>query len=81
MTKNPSRFFSVVSPATVLSAWKNAVAKHWSYKKRKPGRPPLSAEIKMLILKMKKENPLWGTRRIGDELRKLSIQVSHQTIS
>jgi len=30
---------------------------------------------------MKQENPLWGARRIRDELKKISIKVSHETIS
>ena len=37
--------------------------------------------LKLLILKLKKENPLWGLRRIRDELHKLFIEVSHETIS
>jgi len=49
--------------------------------KLKPGRPPLSKEAKLLILRLKKENPLWGARRIRDELCKLSIEVSHETIN
>ena len=78
--KNTRSFFTLVSPKTVLSLWKNAIAKYWSYK-RKPGRPPISKAIKELILKLKKENFLWGARRIRDELKKLSIRVSHETIS
>ena len=45
------------------------------------GRPPVSKETRELILKLKKENLLWGARRIRDELKKLSIEVSHETIS
>ena len=80
LAKNPSRFFPLVSTRTVLSAWKNAVATHWS-QKHTPGRPHLSKAVRELILKLKKENPLWGAWRIRDELRKLSISVSHETIS
>jgi len=38
-------------------------------------------ETRLLILKMKRENHLWGSRRIRDELLKLSIEVSHETVS
>ena len=81
-TKHAQKFFSLISPETVLRAWKNAVAKRKAHKhKRKPGRPPLSNEIKELILQLKQENFLWGSRRIRDELLlKLSIKVSHETI-
>ena len=81
VTKNPSRFFSLISPKTILNVWKNAIAGFWSKKRSTPGRPPISKEIKDLILKLKKENFLWGARRIRDELAKLSIEVSHETIS
>jgi transposase InsO family protein len=82
LTKNPSRFFTLVSTKTVLNAWKNAAANHWANfsKKRKPGRPQVSKNTKQLILKLKKDNWLWGARRIRDELNKLSITVSHETI-
>jgi len=65
-------FLSLLSPQTILSAWKKLVSKHWAHK-HKPGRKPLAKSIKALILKMKKENPLWGARRIRDELKKISI--------
>ena len=80
LAKNPSRFFSLFSSRTILTAWKNAIARHWTVR-HKPGRPPLSKAVKELVLKLKKENFLWGARRIRDELKKLSIDVSHETIS
>ena len=80
-THNAKRFFSLVSPKTILSAWKNVISKHWSYPHKSLGKKPLSTALKKLILKLKKDNPLWGARRIRDELRKLSINVSHETIS
>ena len=81
-TKHARKFFSLVSPETVLRAWKNAVARYWAHKhKRKPGRPPLLKAVKDLIVQMKLENRLWGSRRIRDELLKLSFNVSHETIS
>ena len=79
-TEEAHKYFSFVSPKTILKYWKNAIAKHWSYPHKTPGRPPLSTTVKKLILKLKKENFLWGARRIRDELRKLSIEVSHETI-
>ena len=79
-TEEAHKYFSFVSPKTILKYWKNAIAKHWSYPHKTPGRPPLPTTVKKLILKLKKENFLWGARRIRDELRKLSIEVSHETI-
>lgn len=47
---------------------------------RGPGRPPLDEKIVGLILTFKKENPLWGARRIKEELRRMGIAVSEPTI-
>ena len=46
----------------------------------KSGRPPLTKKIKELILKIKNENILWGSRRIAGELKKLGIDISHVTV-
>ena len=81
ITKNPSRFFTLFTPETILKAWKNAIAKHWTHKpKRKPGRPRLTKAIMLLILTMKLDNFTWGSRRIRDELANLIIKVSHETV-
>jgi putative transposase len=44
------------------------------------GRPPLSAEIRELVLRFARENPRWGHRRICGELRKLGFLVSATSI-
>ena len=80
-TKHAPRFFSLVTPKTILTVWKHILSGKWNHKHKKSGRPPLSKDDKEVILKMKKENLLWGLRRIRDELKKLFIDVSHETIS
>jgi hypothetical protein len=50
-------------------------------RKRKPGRPLLATEIRALIRKMSKENPLWNAPRIQGELMKLCIEVAETTMS
>ena len=48
---------------------------------RRPGRPPLDAPIKKLIVRLGRENPRWGYLRIRGELLKLGLDVSATTIA
>ena len=52
----------------------------WWWRRRAGGRPPLDQKIVDIILTLKKENPLWGARRIREELRRMRISVSEPTI-
>ena len=55
-----------VTPATLL-AWhrKLAAKKYDTSKRRKPGRPPTVQSIARRAVRLAKENPLWGHRRIN----------------
>ena len=70
-----------VTPATLL-AWhrKLAAGKYGTSKRRKPGRPPTSPGITRLIVRLAKENPLWGHRRIHGELSKLGVTIAPSTV-
>ena len=70
-----------MTPATLL-AWhrKPATAKYDTSKRRKPGRPPTMPGIARLVIRLAKENPLWGYRRIHGELTKLGIAVAPSTV-
>ena len=70
-----------VTPATLL-AWhrKLAGSKYDSSQRRKPGRPPTVAGIGRLVVRLAKENPLWGHRRIQGELAKLGVTVAPSTV-
>ncbi len=50
-----------VTPATLL-AWhrKLAAGKYDTSSRRKPGRPPTVPSIARLVVRLAKENPLWG---------------------
>ena len=55
--------------------------RRWTYRrKRQAGRPRIDGEAAALILRLAKENPRWGYRRIQGELRKLDVTVSATAI-
>lgn len=66
-----------VSPQTLLRWHRELVRRKWTYRRRRrPGRPRIGGEAATLILRLAKENPRWGYRRIHGELRKLGVIVS-----
>jgi putative transposase len=70
-----------VTPATLL-AWhrKLAAKKYDTSRQRAPGRPPAVRSIARLVVRLAKENPLWGYRRIHGELTKLGVTVAQSTV-
>jgi putative transposase len=80
----PRRRWSGVFPVTpaALLAWhrKLAAGKYDTSERRKPGRPPTVRSIARLAVRLAKENPLWGYRRIHGELTKLGVTVAPSTI-
>src|SRR5215212_6243100 len=52
-----------VTPATLLRWHRTLMARKWTYPRRRPGRPPVRAEIRLLVRRLAKENPSWGHRR------------------
>ena len=54
--------------------------KYETSNRRKPGRPPAFPGTARLVVRLAKENPLWGHRRIHGELTKLGIAVAPSTV-
>jgi hypothetical protein len=55
----------VVQPATILQRHRAGFRSYWRWKSRKrAGRPRIDRDLRNLIRKMSRENPLWGAPRI-----------------
>jgi putative transposase len=62
-----------VQPATLLGWHRDLVRRRWIYPQQR-GRPPVSTELRALVLRLARENPTWGYRRIHGELCRLGYR-------
>jgi putative transposase len=67
-------------PETLLRWHRQLIARRWTYSHRTPGRPPLERSLRELILRLARENPPWGYKRIVGELKGLGIPVSATSV-
>ena len=78
------RSLIIVQPATVLRWRRRGLRAGWGSGSRgrwRGGRPRIDSEIRALIVRMGRENFLWGAPRIHGELLKLGFDVSQATVS
>jgi hypothetical protein len=74
----------IVQPETVLRWCRDGWSALWRYRARgrwRGGRPRISGEVRHLIVRMARENFLWGAPRIHGELLMLGFSVSQATVS
>ena len=70
-----------VTPATLLAWHRRLAARRYDTSNRRPpGRPATVRSIARLAVRLAKENPLWGYRRIHGELTKLGVTVALSTV-
>src|SRR5450631_1907548 len=70
-----------VTPATLLAWHRRLAARRYdTSSRRQPGRPATVRSIARLAVRLAKENPLWGYRRIHGELTKLGVTVAPSAV-
>jgi putative transposase len=72
----------LVRPDTVLRWHRNLVKRRHaaSCRPKRPGRPRTVRSIRVLVLRLAKENPSWGYRRLHGELLVLGVKVGASTV-
>ncbi len=80
---NRRQVLVIVKPEIVVGWHRQGLRLFWTWKSRRwrGGRPRVAREVRDLIRRMSRENPLWGAPRIHGELLKLGIDVSQATVS
>jgi len=73
---------TLVSPDTLLAWHRRLIARKYDGQNRRgPGRPPVTAEIRQLVVRMATENRDWGYTRIQGALVNLGHDVGRGTIA
>ncbi|MEU7894111.1 hypothetical protein AB0B45_14745 [Nonomuraea sp. NPDC049152] len=72
----------LVRPDTVLRWHRDLVKQRHARtcRPKRPGRPVAVGSIRVLILRLVRENPSWGYRRVHGELTMLGIKVAASTV-
>ena len=71
----------LVTPETILRWHRRLVTRRWTATDvRRPGRPPVPAGLRDLVIRLATENPTWGYRRVHGELAELGYRVGASTV-
>jgi putative transposase len=73
----------IVKPETVISWHRKGFRLFWTWRGGlgTAGRPAVSHEIRHLIRRLSRVNPLWGAPRIHGELLKLGIEIGETSVA
>ena len=72
----------IVKPETVIAWHRKGFRLFWTWKVRhgQPGRPAVAKDVRELIRRLSRENPLWGAPRIHGELLKLGVDIGETSV-
>jgi transposase InsO family protein len=72
----------IFQPETLIRWHRCGFRLYWRWKSRgHAGRPPIPTDIRALVRRMCRENPLWGAPRIHGELIKLGITIAQSSVA
>ena len=76
------RLHLVVRPDTVLRWHRDLIARRHAVRSRpkRVGRPRTVRSVRALVLRLVRENPQWGYRRVHGELLVLGVKVAASTV-
>src|SRR5262245_27929563 len=72
---------TIVRPDTIMRWHRQLIARKRTYAKHRPGRPPVHAEIRGLVVRMATETPRWGYTRVQGALKNLGHRVARTTVA
>ena len=73
---------TIIRPETLVRWHRAGFRGYWRWKSRQlGGRPQIDPELRVLIRRMSRENPLWGSPRIHGELLKLGFEVAQSSVA
>jgi putative transposase len=72
----------LITPDTILRWHRDIVFRRWAVRsvRGKTGRPATRRNIRALVLRLARENPGWGYRRIHGELAGLGVKIAASTV-
>ncbi|MGI8448205.1 MAG: hypothetical protein ACR2MP_13695, partial [Streptosporangiaceae bacterium] len=72
----------LITPDTILRWHRDIVRRRWAARsvRGKTGRPATRRNIRALVLRLARENPSWGYRRIHGELACLGVKAAPSTV-
>jgi len=72
----------LVTPDTIVRWHRDIVRRRWAARsmRGRTGRPATRRNVRALVLRLARENPEWGYRRIHGELAGLGVKVAASTV-